>query len=168
MSRHLKRNRKIPVDVMGIVLQVGEVGTIQRKSDGSSVYKRDIQICDMSNHKVLGCSKGIECAFFSFLVLMSLLPLSEGFQIVLTLWGNHAETLTIQVGDIISAQKISVGDYQGCSLNTIPRSNVEMNPSVEEAKALRTWWDEHGSKTEFVHIGSVTVLQSIISLGLRI
>lgn len=53
MSRHLKRNRKIPVDVMGIVLQVGELGTIQRKSDGSSVYKRDVQICDMSNHKVL-------------------------------------------------------------------------------------------------------------------
>ena len=90
-----------------------------------------------------------------------MLLLSEGYQVALTLWGNHAETLTIQADDVISAQKISVGDYQGCSLNTIPRSNVEINPNVEEAKALKTWWDEQGSKTELVPIGSVTGLQSV-------
>lgn len=101
-------------------------------------------------------------------MLISLLFLSGDCQIALTLWGNIAETLAIQVGDVMSAQKISVGDYQGCSLSTIPRSNVEMNPSAEEAKALRTWWDEQGSKAELVPIGSVTGLQSVVSLGLRI
>ena len=43
------------VDVIGIVKEVGAIGSIKRKTDGSDVARRDVTIVD----KRCGCSYGL-------------------------------------------------------------------------------------------------------------
>ena len=39
---------KVPFDVVGVVKEVGEQGTVKRKSDGTDLFRRDIKLVDSS------------------------------------------------------------------------------------------------------------------------
>jgi hypothetical protein len=39
---------KVPFDVVGVVKEVGEQGTVKRKSDGTDLFRRDIKLLDSS------------------------------------------------------------------------------------------------------------------------
>jgi len=119
--------RKAPVDVLALVLQVGPVGSVKRKADNAELARRDLVVGD-----------------------------STGRSVVLTVWNALAGSAALeraaaqaQAGGaggggrpmVLQVTSVRVGDYNGCSLSTVARSELTAEPASAEADALREWWD---------------------------
>lgn len=76
------------VDVIGVVIEVGQIGSIRLKQTGEDRERRLITIADDSNYSV-----------------------------AVTMWGILAK-LDAKVGHVIALKNCRVSDYQGCSLNS--------------------------------------------------
>ena len=68
----------------------------------------------------------------------------------MTIWGDKAAS-TYDVGAVILVKGVRVSDWSGRSLATQLSSNIETNPDIPEAHALRGWY-EHGGKSSAVHL----------------
>lgn len=84
--------------------------------------------------------------------------------VVVTLWGNLAETVGEQLHSLVSnasnpivaISSCRVSSYNGVSVSTLTRSHVMVNPSEEsvpESKALQEWFKEHGRDNEMTAVG---------------
>lgn len=103
-------------DVIGVIREVGELGSITTKTTGKTLSKRDLTIGDTS-----GCS------------------------IRVTLWGTQAENFSAGYGNaIIAIKNARVGDYNGRTLSTSSTSTITMDPDIREAHELRGWFDARG------------------------
>lgn len=110
--------KKLPVDVLGVVVQCGEEGTVKRKSDDTELRRANITLLDAS-------LKTVEC----------------------TLWNDNVDYIRQLSGldtPVVSVSTVRVSDFQGVSLSTVSRSVIDINPSSEEAQKLRTWYDTEG------------------------
>lgn len=76
------------MDLLGVVVSLGQLGEVARKSDGASLSRRDITIVDASKKSV-----------------------------TVTLWGELATTKAAQLEDrtdaVVSLSNCRVGDYNG-------------------------------------------------------
>ncbi|GAX77044.1 hypothetical protein CEUSTIGMA_g4491.t1 [Chlamydomonas eustigma] len=120
--------RKVPVDVMGVVVALGPLGSVKRKSDNSDLQRRDVTLVDQS-----------------------------GKSVSLTLWGDlstkepaatcleeHASRCVI-----MQVTNCRVTDYMGCSLSSVSKSLLTVDTqsagsSNEAAEALKGWWKSQG------------------------
>ena len=75
------------VDVIGVLMELGATGSIQRKS-GDAYAKRELKLADESNA-----------------------------MITVTLWGDSCEAVRVNVGDIMALKGCRISDYAGRSLN---------------------------------------------------
>jgi len=114
------------VDVIGIALDIGEVGEISSKTTGLPVAKREVKLIDDT-----GCS------------------------VALTIWGERARSLFSNEDDrpVLLVKSAKRGDFNGVSLSTTPSSHVEVNPNIREAFELRGWFDSEGHGAEFQDLG---------------
>eukprot|EP00878_Enallax_costatus_P039208 GHUV01044768.1.p1 GENE.GHUV01044768.1~~GHUV01044768.1.p1 ORF type:complete len:587 (+),score=180.53 GHUV01044768.1:1086-2846(+) len=121
--------RKMPVDILGVVVSCGGLGTIKRKADQTELPRRDVTLADSSGHSV-----------------------------VLTLWADQAQRSDLDgcEGQVMQVTCVRVGDYNGCSLSAVTRSQVTLNPEGEAADALRQWWESEGRDATLTPLGQAT------------
>ncbi|KAJ8752723.1 hypothetical protein K2173_007033 [Erythroxylum novogranatense] len=124
-------NSKELVDVIGIVQSVSPSVSIRRKSNNEMVPKRDVTIADQTKKTV-----------------------------VVSLWNDLATNVGQELLDIadkspvIAIKSLKVGDFQGVSLSALPRSILQVDPEIPEAKKLRCWYDSEGKLTSMASVSS--------------
>ncbi|GLI69429.1 hypothetical protein VaNZ11_014038 [Volvox africanus] len=107
---------RAPVDVMGVVLALGSLGTVKRKADSSELPRRDVTLGDMSCKSV-----------------------------VVTLWGDNAHAFAAQLEGqegkaVLQVTHVRVTDFNGCSVSSLTKSVVTLNPAGHAATQLLTWY----------------------------
>ena len=125
-------DKKAPVDVIGIVTNVGATGSIKRKSDQQEIVRRELTLADDSLKTVS-----------------------------LTLWGEKAEVdgekinAMLQAGQhpVVAVSGCRVGSYNGVTLSTSMRSNVMIDPDNNEALELKTWYETAGATSTMSAVG---------------
>jgi replication factor A1 len=120
--------RKAPVDVLAFVLQVGPMGSVKRKADNAELARRDLVIGDATGRSVV---LTVWNALASAPALDEAAAKAGGGGGN----GNGGRPMVLQVTNV------RVGDYNGCSLSTVMRSELTAEPQGPEADALREWWD---------------------------
>ncbi|KAF9112417.1 Replication factor A protein 1 [Mortierella sp. AM989] len=114
-------DEKETVDVVAIVKDIGEVSSNISQKTNRPVVKRDLTLVD-----------------------------NTGFTARLTLWGNQAESFTINSSNpVIAFKGVSVSNYGGKSLNAFGGSTYKLNPEITEAFKLRSWFDQQGQSANF-------------------
>lgn len=105
-------------DVVGVIAETGDLGSIVTKTTGKTLSKRDLTMVDAS-----GCS------------------------IRVTLWGAQAENYQepAESHPIMAIKGARVGDYNGRTLSTSTVSLISLNPDIREAHELRGWYDSQGA-----------------------
>ncbi|WVQ73180.1 hypothetical protein IAR50_002744 [Cryptococcus sp. DSM 104548] len=107
-------------DVIGVVKDVGDLGSITSKSTNKPFAKRDIQLVDQSGQSVR-----------------------------LTLWGKQAESFQGDDQPVIAFKGLKVGDFGGRSLSMMSNATMVVSPDIPEAHSLRGWFDAEGQSTSF-------------------
>lgn len=123
-------DKKMMVDIVGVVMDVKPLGSVKRKTDQVELSRRDITLVDQSLKTV-----------------------------VLTMWGNAAEAAgreieeLVQQAPVVAITACRVSSYNGVSVSSLQRSAVLINPDVPEAVALRQWYDSSGRGAAMSHVG---------------
>ena len=74
----------------------------------------------------------------------------SGFQVRLTLFGNHAETFPCdQLNPIVAVNGGKVGDFGGRTLSVSYGSRMAVEPDIPRAHELKGWWDSDGHSQQF-------------------
>lgn len=105
------------VDVIGVVMIVGDVDEINSKNTNKSYSKRDITIVDSSNAQV-------RC----------------------TVWGKTATGWEIPLETVVAFKGVKVSDFGGRSLSALFTSSITPNPDIDEAHGLKGWFDGQGQR----------------------
>lgn len=111
------------VDVLGVVTDIYGVCTIRRK-DGFEVNKQTVQLRDMS-----------------------------GYSIDAIFWGDNFNAVSQEISSlcatennpIIAIKSARVGEFNGKNIGTSTRSIILVDPDIEEARALKSWFKKEGS-----------------------
>lgn len=104
------------VDVIGIVVDIGQIGNIVIKATGLPRSRRTIQLGDES-----------------------------GLKIQATLWGNLANMFDLQIGQVFAIKNARVSDYGGKSLNCgDDTSTVYIEPDHFRTIDLQRWYAANG------------------------
>lgn len=121
-------SKKLPVDLIGIVTNVGSLGTIKRNRDGTEHLRRDITVVDKSRKSV-----------------------------VVTIWRDQAEQIGGELEQlthpVLMMSKMRISDYNGVSISQSYASAFEINPDLNEAEELKAWWESEGAMLSFVPAG---------------
>jgi replication factor A1 len=103
-------------DILAVVKEVGEMGTITSKATQREIKKRELTLVDSSLASIR-----------------------------LTLWGKQAESFDAQEHPVIAFRSVKVGDFGGRSLSMVGSSSMLIEPDMPEAHELRGWFDKQGS-----------------------
>ncbi|KAL4439681.1 hypothetical protein ABPG75_002682 [Micractinium tetrahymenae] len=124
-------DKKMLVDLVGVVTEIKPLGSVKRKTDQAELSRRDITLVDQSLKTV-----------------------------VVTLWGSSAEDpgreleQLAEAAPVVAISSCRVSSYNGVSVSTLQRSAVLINPSdIPEAAVLRGWYDASGRNAATVHVG---------------
>jgi len=113
------------VNVLGIVTNVAATGTVKRRADSTELLRRDVTIIDKS-------LKSISLTLWS--------TLAETV-------GNELEQIFASDPPVVLAKNVRVNSFNGISLASINRTEIEINPDMAAAQQLRDWYGLIG-KTE--------------------
>lgn len=111
------------IDVIGVVTNVGMIGTINSQKTQRELKKRNVTLTDSSLTSV-----------------------------ELTLWNDNAEKFNeseLADNPVIAVKQVKVSDFGGRTLGTTFASQVFINPDREEAHRLKHWWHQHGQSASF-------------------
>ncbi|ELU45414.1 damaged DNA binding protein [Rhizoctonia solani AG-1 IA] len=108
------------VDVLGVVTEVKPIETINVKSTGKTVSKRDVTVVDKS-----------------------------GSSVRMTIWGKQAETFQAENNPVIAFKGVKVGDFGGRTLSLVSSSTMTFHPDFPEAHALQGWYSSEGHSQTF-------------------
>ncbi|KAI7845557.1 hypothetical protein COHA_000848 [Chlorella ohadii] len=123
-------DKKMMVDVIGVVTEVKPLGSVKRKTDQVELSRRDITLVD----------QGLKT-------------------VVVTLWGATAEGPGRELEEqadatpVVAISSCRVSSYNGVSVSSLQRSAVLVNPDLPEATALRQWWESSGCTAATSHVG---------------
>uniref|UniRef100_UPI001CB88CD4 replication protein A 70 kDa DNA-binding subunit A-like n=1 Tax=Erigeron canadensis TaxID=72917 RepID=UPI001CB88CD4 len=123
------------LDIIGVVYKITPSASIQTKK-GTEIQKRTLELKDMS-----------------------------GKSVELTLWGNFCnnEGQTLQtmcdsgIFPVLAVKAVKVNEFNGKSVGTIAASQICIEPDSSEARKLKAWYDDCGSK-----ITSVSLSKSVL------
>eukprot|EP00029_Vermamoeba_vermiformis_P008576 TRINITY_DN4060_c0_g1_i1.p1 TRINITY_DN4060_c0_g1~~TRINITY_DN4060_c0_g1_i1.p1 ORF type:complete len:640 (+),score=209.03 TRINITY_DN4060_c0_g1_i1:32-1921(+) len=113
------------IDVIGIVKDQGELGSVKTKKDGRDLAKRNVTLVDTTDRAI-----------------------------DVTLWGDHATNFMLPDGEVhpvLVVKSVKVSDYNGRSLGSTFSSRVEFNPAIDKTRELREWWDSQDVSTHTIH-----------------
>eukprot|EP00210_Caulerpa_lentillifera_P005971 g5706.t1 len=105
------------VDVVGIVTNVEPSRTVTKKN-GDEVQKKTFTIKDQSSYAI-------------DIVLWDDLATHVGRDIEAAMEDGQIHT--------VATKGVRVGDFNGVSLNSMPSSNVQLDPDISEANLLKQW-----------------------------
>ncbi|KXZ50509.1 hypothetical protein GPECTOR_16g684 [Gonium pectorale] len=118
------------VDVAGVVLSLGPLGTVKRKADSSELPRRDVTLGD-----------------------------SSGKSVVVTLWGETAHATAAQLDGqegrvVLQVTQARVTDFNGCSISSLSKSVVTINPEGPLTEELLSWYSASGMAADrFTPVG---------------
>lgn len=113
------------IDVIGVIKEVSDISTITSKATNKPYSKRDLALVDKTNYLVR-----------------------------LTIWGTVAQGWDTAPDEIIAFKGVKVSDFGGRTLSTVHSSTMTINPDIDEAHALRGWYDGQGRVETFQsHLG---------------
>jgi len=142
--------RKAPVDVLALVLQVGPVGSVKRKADNAELARRDLVLGDATGRSVVLTVWNALAASPALDDAAARAPSPAGGA------GGGAAPPARPL--VLQVTNVRVGDYNGCSLSTVMRSELTAEPQSAEADALREWWDAQaaaaGAAPAFTPLGA--------------
>jgi replication factor A1 len=116
------------VDVVGVILEVGPLGSITLRSDGSQKDKRNITLADETN-------TSISC----------------------TLWNQAAHIEELEVGTFIAMKNARISEYQGCSMNSSnDTADVKLNIQHPRVQQLRKWFSSRSLQDHLKEISPLT------------
>ncbi|OWZ44584.1 replication factor A1 [Cryptococcus neoformans c8] len=121
-------------DVIGVVREVGELGSVTSRATNKPFAKRELQLVDQSGQSVR-----------------------------LTLWGKQAETFQADDQPVIAFKGVKVGDFGGRSLSMFSNATMTINPDIPEAHSLRGWFDAEGHSKHFAAYTTASVGDSAIN-----
>jgi len=107
-------------DVLAVVKEVHELGSINSKATQKPFSKRDIVLVDTSMQSVR-----------------------------MTLWGKQAEQFKSENNGVFAFKGVKVGDFGGRSLSMFSSSTMSQDPDIPEAHSLRGWYDAEGHNATF-------------------
>jgi replication factor A1 len=61
------------------------------------------------------------------------------------LWGKTAEEFSDDTQPVLAVKGVKVSDFNGKSLSCLSSSALQINPDLQEAHALRGWYDNEGA-----------------------
>ena len=106
------------VDVLGVVVEIGEVSTIiprQGPNAGQQLLKRTVKILDTSA------------------------------SIELTVWSEAAQKFNIPRGSAVAFRNLKIGQFDGgVTVTSTPQSNFDVNPGIPDVKKLVQWYTATG------------------------
>ncbi|KAK1925386.1 hypothetical protein DB88DRAFT_450919 [Papiliotrema laurentii] len=116
-----ERQKDETCDVIGVVKEIYELGSVTSKATQKPFAKRDLQLVDQSGQAVR-----------------------------LTLWGKQAESFSEdQKEPIIAFKGVKVGDFGGRSLSMFSGATMAVEPDIPEAHSLRGWYEADGRNRAF-------------------
>mmetsp|Transcript_5408 Transcript_5408/g.8036 ORF Transcript_5408/g.8036 Transcript_5408/m.8036 type:complete len:638 (-) Transcript_5408:183-2096(-) len=106
------------VDIIGVVKNVGEPGTIVSKKTGKELNKCELTIVDDS-----------------------------GAEVSCTVWGERAMQAQSEFENtpVVALRRARVSDYGGRTLSASGGNGININPRVPEAQRIGSWWQSGGS-----------------------
>ncbi|KAG6456969.1 replication protein A 70 kDa DNA-binding subunit [Manduca sexta] len=114
------------LDVIGVCKFASDMQELTAKSTGRLLKKREVTIVD-----------------------------SSGGAVVLTLWGNEAESFDTNGNPVIAAKGTRISEFNGSkSLSCLNSTVLRFNPDMPEAHALRGWYDNGGADLDVVNISA--------------
>lgn len=110
------------VDVIGVILSVGNVETFTSRRSNKEIVKRELVLVDSSLAKV-----------------------------TLTLFGEKATNLAsgTQEGAVLAVRGAKIGDFNGRNLATTFSSVISVSPDLPETTLLASWYRTEGSCATF-------------------
>lgn len=108
------------IDAIGVLKEVGEVSTITSKTTSKDFQKRELTLADDSQTSVR-----------------------------LTIWGNQANSFDVPLESVIAFKGVKVSDFGGRSLSLLSSGTMIVDPDIEEAHALKGWYDKNGQTANF-------------------
>ncbi|KAH0613599.1 uncharacterized protein H6S33_005485 [Morchella sextelata] len=108
------------IDVIGVIKEVGDLGTVTSKVSQKPYSKRELTLVDKTNYLV-------RC----------------------TVWGKVAESWEMSQDEIVAFKGVKVSDFGGRSLSMLHSSTMSANPDIDEAHILRGWYDGQGRGETF-------------------
>ncbi|UKJ90125.2 replication factor-A protein 1 [Theileria orientalis] len=111
------------IDVMGVVVTAKDLQTVQVKSTGKELEKRDFLICDSTKSTIW-----------------------------LTSWGPKIRNFNYEGPDshpLVCLKGAKVIEWQGKKLDVMTSTQVIFEPVIQEALELRKWWNENSHTLNF-------------------
>eukprot|EP00929_Paragymnodinium_shiwhaense_P021525 TRINITY_DN14014_c0_g1_i18.p1 TRINITY_DN14014_c0_g1~~TRINITY_DN14014_c0_g1_i18.p1 ORF type:complete len:629 (-),score=131.25 TRINITY_DN14014_c0_g1_i18:162-2048(-) len=68
----------------------------------------------------------------------------------LTLWGQETTAIEVEVGHILFARQVRIGEFRGRQLSSLDSSSIVVNPADERAFQLQRWYAEAGASESTV------------------
>ncbi|KAJ7608110.1 replication factor-A C terminal domain-containing protein [Mycena polygramma] len=106
-------------DIIAVVKKVGPIREITTKGTNRQILKRELSLVD-----------------------------SSGFSVRMTLWSKQAERFNSPEA-VVAFKSVKVGDYGGRSLSFSGSSTMALNPDIQSAHSLRSWYDENGRNVAY-------------------
>lgn len=178
--------QKLPVDIVGVVTDVGSLGSIKRKQDDTEFVRRcelDFRVIvlyvhtagNTSIHRTYLSAHNGDPRFSSCTDVCRDITLVDDTRksVIITLWREQAEKLGGELeqlqNPVVVMTKMRVGDYNGVSVSGTYSSKFMVDPTgYPEAVALQQWWESEGSTQTFSPAGVLFFLKGLVHLYMRI
>ena len=98
------------VDVLCVVTEVSDIGSITQKSTGKELQKRNVKIADTSA------------------------------SIELTVWNEVANAWKFGVGTVLAIRQAKTGSFDGVTLGTGFGTSFDVSPAIPDVKKLHDWF----------------------------
>lgn len=108
------------IDIIGVLKEVGDVGTIISKTKDKPFDKRELTLVD-----------------------------DTGFSVRATLWGKTANSFDAKPESVVAFKGMRVGDFGGRSLSMLSSGTMTIDPDIPEAHKLKGWYDASGRNNDF-------------------
>jgi replication factor A1 len=127
LSKLTDLEKDATTDVIGVVKDVGEIGSITGKATQRPVR--------------WWCNSGLTATHSIAQVSKRELTIVDdsNFSCRLTLWDRTAETFDAPDQPVMAFKGVKVGDFGGRSLSMVGSSTMTANPDIPEAHRLRGW-----------------------------
>lgn len=103
------------VDVLGVVLSVGEISSVTQRSTGRELVKRDVKVGDMTA------------------------------SVSVTVWNDEAKAWTCPAGTVLALRQLKVGTYDGVTLSSTYQTKVDISPTdIPDVSKLSNWYISTG------------------------
>ncbi|XP_038209890.1 replication protein A 70 kDa DNA-binding subunit [Zerene cesonia] len=114
------------LDLIGVCKSAADMQELTARNTGKQLKKREVTLVD-----------------------------SSGGAVVLTLWGNEAETFDGSSNPVVAAKGARLTEFNGSkSLSCLASTMLRYNPDLPEAHKLRGWYDNGGANMDIVNISA--------------